>query len=66
MRILYFVQNKISSIQAGDLDWCADTLTSIELGGNRLRAIENLEKLTKLEELWLGKNKIRALDVSCA
>jgi Leucine-rich repeat (LRR) protein len=25
--------------------------------------IENLEKLTLLEELWLGKNKIRALEV---
>lgn len=64
LRILYLVQNKISAVQAGDLDWCADTLTSIELGGNRLRAIENMEKLVKLEELWLGKNKIRALDVS--
>jgi len=26
--------------------------------------MENLEKLTLLEELWLGKNKIRALEVS--
>ena len=50
-------------MQPGDLDWCADTLTSIELGGNRLRSTENLEVLAKLEELWLGKNKIRALEV---
>lgn len=63
LQVLYLVQNKISRVEEGELDWAADTLTSIELGGNRLRAIENMDKLTKLEELWLGKNKIRALEV---
>jgi hypothetical protein len=29
-----------------------------------VQAIENLEQLTLLEELWLGKNKIRTLEVS--
>ena len=29
-----------------------------------VKAIENLEQLTRLEELWLGKNKIRSLKVS--
>ena len=29
-----------------------------------VKAIENLEQLTRLEELWLGKNKIRSLEVS--
>ncbi|KAI5452218.1 protein phosphatase regulatory subunit Sds22 [Naganishia albida] len=59
---IYFVQNKISKIEPGQLDWAADSLKSLELGGNRIRIIENLEKLTLLEELWLGKNKIRGLE----
>lgn len=37
VKILYLVQNKITKVEEGDVDWCADTLTSIELGGNRLR-----------------------------
>jgi protein phosphatase 1 regulatory subunit 7 len=76
---MYLVQNKIAKVQAGELDWCSDTITSIELGGNRIRVrfdsfssqrltddkvIENLEKLVHLTELWLGKNKIRTLEVS--
>ncbi|ORY25645.1 putative nuclear regulatory subunit of Glc7p type 1 protein serine-threonine phosphatase [Naematelia encephala] len=62
VKVLYLVQNKISRVNPGDLDWCKDTITSLELGGNRLRLIENLEKLTLMEELWLGKNKIRTLE----
>nr|XP_031864267.1 uncharacterized protein CI109_000180 [Kwoniella shandongensis]KAA5531339.1 hypothetical protein CI109_000180 [Kwoniella shandongensis] len=62
VKILYLVQNKISVVEEGELDWCKDTITSLELGGNRIRVIENLEKLIKLEELWLGKNKIRVLE----
>nr|ODN99830.1 enzyme regulator [Cryptococcus depauperatus CBS 7855] len=60
--VLYLVQNKISKIEEGELDWCKDTLKSLELGGNRIRAIENMDNLVHLEELWLGKNKIRALE----
>jgi protein phosphatase 1 regulatory subunit 7 len=37
LNIMYLVQNKIAKIEEGELDWCADTVTSIELGGNRLR-----------------------------
>ena len=37
VQVLYFVQNKIKEVDDGDVDWCKDTLTSIELGGNRLR-----------------------------
>ncbi|WVQ73241.1 hypothetical protein IAR50_002807 [Cryptococcus sp. DSM 104548] len=59
---LYLIQNKISRVEEGELDWCADTMKSLELGGNRIRVIENLEKLVHLEELWLGKNKIRSLE----
>ncbi|KAK8858646.1 hypothetical protein IAR55_002875 [Kwoniella newhampshirensis] len=62
VKTFYLIQNKISTIEEGELDWCKDTITSLELGGNRIRVIENLEKLTLLEELWLGKNKIRKLE----
>ncbi|ODV92425.1 hypothetical protein CANCADRAFT_86714 [Tortispora caseinolytica NRRL Y-17796] len=63
---LYFVQNKISKIehlfdpelrQAGKPQM-ADTLKNLELGGNRIRQIENLDGFTNLNQLWLGKNKI--------
>jgi hypothetical protein len=37
VKVLYLVQNKIGKIEKGELDWCKETLTSIELGGNRLR-----------------------------
>jgi len=82
VNVMYLVQNKIGKVDEGVLDWAKDTLTSLELGGNRIRvghyplsrlimvaisvnvqAIENLEQLTLLEELWLGKNKIRTLEV---
>ncbi|CAK9782488.1 L domain-like protein [Cutaneotrichosporon oleaginosum] len=59
---LYLVQNKITRIEEGALDWCAAKMRSIELGGNRIRVMENIEMLTNLEELWLGKNKIRRLE----
>ncbi len=60
---LYLVQNKISKVDSGDLDWASGSMKSLELGGNRLRAIEGLEGMTRMEELWLGKNKIRKLEV---
>lgn len=60
---LYFVQNKISHIREDDFEGpIQKSLTSLELGGNRLRAIENIGCLTELEELWLGKNKIAKLE----
>lgn len=37
VNIMYLVQNKISRVEPGELDWCKDTITSIELGGNRIR-----------------------------
>ncbi|KAL7420835.1 protein phosphatase regulatory subunit Sds22 [Cryptotrichosporon argae] len=61
LQVLYLVQNKIARVDEGALDWCADSITSLELGGNRIRVIEHLERLVHLTELWLGKNKIREL-----
>lgn len=59
---LYLVQNKIAHIRPTDLQPpIAWSLRSLELGGNRLRSLENLSHLTNLEELWVGKNKITSL-----
>ncbi|EST07457.1 Leucine rich repeat 4 [Kalmanozyma brasiliensis GHG001] len=61
-KTIYFVQNKISRVRADDLQGpIAGALESLELGGNRLRSIENIGHLTNLTQLWLGKNKITTL-----
>jgi len=59
LQTVFFVQNKISKITG--LASCVN-LRSLELGGNRIRTIENLDSLVNLEELWLGKNKISKLE----
>ncbi|KAI0049764.1 L domain-like protein [Auriscalpium vulgare] len=56
LKTVYFVQNRISKITG--LQGVGATLRSLELGGNKIREIENLDALVNLEELWLGKNKI--------
>ncbi|KAG0150122.1 hypothetical protein CROQUDRAFT_652823 [Cronartium quercuum f. sp. fusiforme G11] len=60
LKILYLIQNKISAIEG--LEHLAATLTSVELGSNRIRRISNLSALTNLTELWLGRNKIIKLE----
>ncbi|ETW83079.1 hypothetical protein HETIRDRAFT_126398 [Heterobasidion irregulare TC 32-1] len=60
LKTVYFVQNRISTISG--LQGLGATLRSLELGGNKLRQIENLDALVNLEELWLGKNKITKLE----
>eukprot|EP00009_Paramoeba_aestuarina_P009841 CAMPEP_0201536932 /NCGR_PEP_ID=MMETSP0161_2-20130828/63352_1 /ASSEMBLY_ACC=CAM_ASM_000251 /TAXON_ID=180227 /ORGANISM="Neoparamoeba aestuarina, Strain SoJaBio B1-5/56/2" /LENGTH=354 /DNA_ID=CAMNT_0047942947 /DNA_START=187 /DNA_END=1251 /DNA_ORIENTATION=+ len=62
LRELYLVQNKIKEIGAGSLDCLAGTLVTLEMGANRLKKIENLEKLINLRHLWLGKNKISEIE----
>ncbi|KAJ8066543.1 hypothetical protein OCU04_005599 [Sclerotinia nivalis] len=52
---LYFVQNKITTIE--NLDGLTK-LRNLELAANRIREIQGLDTLIGLEELWLGKNKI--------
>lgn len=68
---MYFVQNKIARLRPSDLQPpIANSLRSLELGGNRLRvgrlmltqSLAHLEQLTNLEELWVGKNKIASLE----
>jgi protein phosphatase 1 regulatory subunit 7 len=43
VKVMYLVQNKIAKVEPGQLDWCADTITSIELGGNRIRVSTSFE-----------------------
>ncbi|KAG8690731.1 hypothetical protein FRC11_009476 [Ceratobasidium sp. 423] len=59
LHTIFFVQNKIAKISG--VVGLGNSLRSLELGGNRIRAIEGLEGLENLEELWLGKNKIAKL-----
>ncbi|TIC06944.1 L domain-like protein [Wallemia mellicola] len=54
LKELYLVQNKIVDISNLNIP----TLELLELGGNRIRTIQNLDYLSNLRELWLGKNKI--------
>lgn len=59
LKNLYFVQNRISKIEA--LDELTE-LINLELGGNKIRTLENLDKLSSLEQLWVGKNKISRME----
>lgn len=36
-------------------------LRLLELGSNRLREVQGLGHMTRLEELWLGRNRIPAI-----
>lgn len=66
VKILYFVQNKITKIDQGVLDWCADTLTSLELGGNRIRVSERRRhEEVELLRAWprrVGRGAMRLSD----
>ncbi|KAJ0030401.1 hypothetical protein Pint_13255 [Pistacia integerrima] len=35
----------------------------LELGSNRLRVMENLQNLSNLQELWLGRNRIKVVNL---
>lgn len=39
-------------------------IRQLELGSNRIRVIEGLQHLVKLEQLWLGRNKITKIQVN--
>ncbi len=41
-------------------------LRLLELGSNKLRAISGLDKLVRLEQLWLGRNKITSFGAGLA
>jgi len=60
LKDLFLVSNKIVVIPAGAFTPIPQ-LRQLELGSNRIRAIENLHPLTQLQELYLGRNKITTI-----
>ena len=56
---MYLIQNKLAKIEgvAHRLG-----LVYLELGGNRIRTIENLPISANLKSLFLGKNKITKIE----
>lgn len=59
LRELYVAANKVGAIEA--LAGLTG-LTVLELGSNRIRAIEGLESQAALEELWLGRNRVSRIE----
>ena len=53
---LYLAANRLERMAPG-LARCT-MLRVLDLGGNRIRAIEGMTALTSLTDLWLGKNRI--------
>ncbi|KAK2645583.1 hypothetical protein Ddye_020778 [Dipteronia dyeriana] len=60
LKELYVSKNEVPKIE--EIDDFHD-LGILELGSNRLRVMENLQNLSNLEELWLGRNRIKAVDL---
>ncbi|KAK3210643.1 hypothetical protein Dsin_015349 [Dipteronia sinensis] len=60
LKELYVSKNEVPKIE--EIDHFHD-LGILELGSNRLRVMENLQNLSNLEELWLGRNRIKAVDL---
>ncbi|VVB17092.1 unnamed protein product [Arabis nemorensis] len=57
---LYVSKNEVNKIM--EIEHLND-LQILELGSNRLRVMENMENFTRLEELWLGRNRIKVVDL---
>jgi len=58
---LYICQNKLKQI--GEELRGLTNLTTLELGSNRLKAIENIDTLTNLKNLWVGRNRLMQIKV---
>lgn len=56
---LYLIGNKIAKITHLR---AMPKLMMLELGDNRIRALENLDQLSSLQSLWLGRNKITKIE----
>ncbi|CAK9873748.1 unnamed protein product [Sphagnum jensenii] len=57
---LYVQKNEVAKIE--ELEHLQN-LRVLELGSNKIRVMEGLERLTALRELWLGRNRIRNVDL---
>ncbi|KAL2555215.1 Leucine-rich repeat (LRR) family protein [Forsythia ovata] len=60
LKELYVSKNEVTKMEEIER---FPLLQILELGSNRLRVMENLQNLTSLQELWLGRNRIRAINL---
>ncbi|KAK3006798.1 hypothetical protein RJ639_015759 [Escallonia herrerae] len=60
LKELYVSKNEVSKIE--EIEHFHE-LQILELGSNRLRVMENMQSLTNLQELWLGRNRIREINL---
>ncbi|KAH9619937.1 hypothetical protein KSS87_019136 [Heliosperma pusillum] len=60
LKELYVSKNEITRIE--EIEHLHD-LHILELGSNKLRVMENLETLVNLQELWLGRNRIKTVNL---
>ncbi|CAN6813551.1 unnamed protein product [Brassica oleracea var. botrytis] len=60
LKELYMSKNEVNKIM--EIEHLHD-LQILELGSNRLWVMVNMESLTKLEELWLGRNRIKVVNL---
>ncbi|BFG39862.1 hypothetical protein CerSpe_261370 [Prunus speciosa] len=60
LKELYVSKNEVAKIE--EIDHLHELLI-LELGSNRLRVMENLQNMTHLQELWLGRNRIKVVNL---
>ncbi|KAL3649997.1 hypothetical protein CASFOL_006400 [Castilleja foliolosa] len=60
LKELYVSKNEVTKME--EIEHFHE-LQILELGSNKLRVMENLQTLSYLQELWLGRNRIRAIDL---
>lgn len=60
LKELYVSKNEVAKIE--EIDHFHE-LQILELGSNKLRVMENLASLVNLQELWLGRNRIKAVNL---
>ncbi|XP_010688296.2 protein phosphatase 1 regulatory inhibitor subunit PPP1R7 homolog [Beta vulgaris subsp. vulgaris] len=60
LKELYVSKNEVTKIEEIEH---FHKLLILELGSNKLRVMENLETLINLQELWLGRNRIKAVNL---
>lgn len=60
LKELYVSKNEVAKIEEIEH---FHQLQLLELGSNKLRVMENLESLTNLQELWLGRNRIKVVNL---
>ncbi|AET05214.2 putative leucine-rich repeat domain, L domain-containing protein [Medicago truncatula] len=60
LKELYVSKNEVTKIEEIEH---FHQLQILELGSNKLRVMENLQTLVNLQELWLGRNRIKVVNL---